>query len=357
MNVLIESFGNWTNVNSGALGKWSVSTLGIATANVVSNAGRRGGPALVIVNPSAAANSLLKNVAPQTNGTIGGAFKLSTTPSFSPLGLMWVGNNTPTSAILAVRINTSGLFEVVVGGDYSHSANGTVLATSLATFAANTFQYVELNFGISNSSTGFINLSLNNTAIITLTNVNTAIGTNSYSNFQIGTITYGVGTVNINVTIADVYLNNSSGSFNTGIWGDTSIDCFHPNGNTATTNFTPLAANNWFEVSETEQDGDASYNLDANPGDIDLFTKPVSNTNVGAIKVVQVMSVAKTDVSGPRVHANVLKSGATTTVGANNSLGTNYLQYLDTFEVDPNTGVPWIKANFDSANIGYKVIS
>jgi len=353
MNVLIESFGNWANNENGALGKWSVSTLP-AGANALPTSGRRGGPALVI-NPSGSIQNfaLVKNITPTSNGFMGGAFKISAVPSQNIFSIMWAGNS--SGPILSLGINQTGQIVIQQGGSYS-SQIGNNLATSVATFAANTYQYLEWSFSINSANAGAFSVFLNNTAIIQISGVNTSI-VNTFSNFQLGINGYNVNTPVANVFIADVYLNNSSGSFNNGLWGDTAIDCFHPNGNTAVTNFAPLTANNWYEVSEVDQDGDTSYNYDANPGDSDLFTKPVSSANVGVIKVVQLVSVAKTDVSGSRIHANILQSGNTIAVGANNSLGTNYLQYVDTFETDPNTGSPWLKTNFDSANIGYKVVA
>jgi hypothetical protein len=110
-------------------------------------------------------------------------------------------------------------------------------------------------------------------------------------------------------------------------------------------------------VQETYPDGDTTYNESNVATDVDLFTTDGTIAGSAIIYGVQVSGVYKKDDAGTRTVCNVLKSSATQSDGATNSLTASYKTYNDVYAVDPNTSASWTVANCNSAKIGYKVVA
>jgi hypothetical protein len=116
-------------------------------------------------------------------------------------------------------------------------------------------------------------------------------------------------------------------------------------------------AHNWMAVSENPADDDSSYNLDATPGDIDLFGFPNLPAGVQNIAAVDNVARIRKDDAGTRSAATQMHSGATNATGSTVPLSSTYI-YLDTIqETDPNTSAAWVATNLNSATFGYKEVA
>ena len=116
-----------------------------------------------------------------------------------------------------------------------------------------------------------------------------------------------------------------------------------------------FAATNYGQVSEQANDMGLSYNSTSTLNNQDLFTTDQSVPSTATIYGVQVVGSYAKDDAATRAVANVLKSGATTSVGAPLPLTASYTEKYDVYAVDPNTSASWTAANARSALIGYKV--
>lgn len=113
---------------------------------------------------------------------------------------------------------------------------------------------------------------------------------------------------------------------------------------------------NWMAVSEIPSDGDSSYNADATPGDIDLFTMTTLPGAAANIVAVNNVLYSRKDDAGTRTQSSAIKSGGTTVLSAAAGLSTSYA-YIDFIqETDPNTSAPWTASGVNAATMGYKEV-
>ena len=116
-----------------------------------------------------------------------------------------------------------------------------------------------------------------------------------------------------------------------------------------------ITPSNWFNASEAAQDGDGTYNYDANVGDIDSYaTGGLPSSPSSITHVQQRMLTCKSD-AGARSAQTYLKSGSTVSLGAGAALATSYQYQFDQHSVDPNTSAPWEVGAINAAEIGVKV--
>lgn len=218
-------------------------------------------------------------------------------------------------------------------------------------WATNTDNFVEVRVKV-DSSVGTVKVSMLGTVLVNLTGQNTKqtanatwdqaqiIGPDAIDDFYYGDTTTGSGSFPCNDFLGDI---RSYTSFPT---------------SNGTVQWTAFANANWQEVSEVAFDGDASYNLSSTVNQQDLFNIGAVPTSISGILGFQITAALRKDDAGARTVANVLKSGATTSVGTARSMtDTNYVYWSEQFILDPNTAANWTRANINAAQIGYKVIS
>ena len=99
----------------------------------------------------------------------------------------------------------------------------------------------------------------------------------------------------------------------------------------------------------------AIFNSDATVGDQDTFNCAPMATNLSTVYGVHVKALGLKSDAGARSLQTVLKSGATTALGASTALSTSAGQLKTMYQTDPNTSAQWTQANVNAAKPGYKV--
>ncbi len=230
--------------------------------------------------------------------------------------------------------------------------NGTVLGTSSnsVVLTQNVWCYVELGIKC-NGSTGTIDIRINGTSVLSLTGQNTQ--------GQASTTVGGAQILgaNINNYVQDIYLADSTGSYNNTFLGDVHVSVYNPTSNGTYTSYTPNGAASLYQCVNASTPADSTiFASDSTPGDrmsVNLASSSVSGTIAG---VVNVGRMKKTD-SGTRTSALTVTNNSVDSIGSTISLGTSYAYYTQVQETDPNTGVPWTNSGFNTAQVGVKTVS
>lgn len=153
-----------------------------------------------------------------------------------------------------------------------------------------------------------------------------------------------------------VIMDDQGASFNDHI-GDLLIEALSPTVDTAQQDFTASnAGDNFAEVDDVAQDGDAGYNSSSTVNDEDLFThEDLSSTPASILACVVNLMALDTGVS--RGLKASCKSNVTTSRGAEIALTGGYVFSQTLYEDDPDTAVAWDGAGVDAAEFGYQVSS
>lgn len=263
----------------------------------------------------------------------------------------------------AVQYISSGQAQIGLLGDGTFSGGsgtvggGTQLGRSDPSAAVhlNRYYYLEVMFTIGVS--GGIVIRLNGQTILNLSGVNTdPNGTGVADVVQI----WGPGGGS-HMFVDDFYVCDNLGSKNTTFLGDTQIGLIMPVSDGHYTQFTPSPAGSHFSnVNEIPPDGDATYNFDSNPGDIDSYkfqSVDTTRTYFG----IQTNITARKDDTGNRSLSPMTRIGGVDFVkdpSPNDKfVNQTYIDYTDTYDTNPATGLSWTGSDINGAEYGVKVIS
>jgi hypothetical protein len=335
MLEFLEGFDHYTNGTSPPqAGKWD---LGATPANHV--AGRFGGLAARMIN----ANLSLRTgqLTNQATRVIGFAVRWLT--SYGTNTNPFVRFDDGTTVQVDLRLTAGRNIEV--------TRNGTVLGTSSNSILLDTWYYLQFKVTIDNS--GSFEVRINDVNWVSASGVDTQNTANAYSN---GVFFSNTG---YDYYVDDLYILNSTGSVNNDFLGECRIHTVMPNGDGATTDFTPNAGiTNYTQVDEIPPDGDTTYVSSSTPGDIDQYDF-ADITTTGSIAGVQVVIDARKDDAGARQIAESCRSGGVDYTGANTfTLSSDYFMgYRQIRELDPNTAAPWSVSGVNSAQFGVEVIT
>lgn len=305
-------------------------------------------------------------------GRFGGqCLQLSSFPPFPSLGkLIRKQINTfffGTAVLNNPGANTMVLFYDGVSGDVQISVQLTSFgviqvyrrepgfATLLGSSAVGAYPftswfYLEIG-GFINGSTGSVTVKVNTVTKIALTNINTQFSANPW----IDTYAYASTNEGGGCLFDDAYICDNTGSQNNTFLGNVRASCAFPTGAGASTDFSIGGSEptNWQAASNNKID-DSSYVFDDVVNDKDLYTMQ-SISNLGSIFGVQVKGFYRQDNATQRFAQNVLKSGATTTMGGIYATNTTYGMQKDIYELDPNTSAGWLQAAVNSIEVGPSV--
>lgn len=239
-------------------------------------------------------------------------------------------------------VNTSRQFELV--------RNGTILATSTATYALNTWHHVEIHVVI-HSSTGVMEIRLDGVSIISVTGANTRGGSsNNYANIVAISPASRIGGA---LRFDDlIYADGTSSQ----TWiGDKRVSVLAPTGAGNTTQMTPSAGSNWQNVDDQPANDDTDYNSDGTAGHLDTYVYGNLAANIVSVQAVKVVMRARKDDAGPRSIASVTRPGSTDNVGADKALTTTYLHHGQILLVNPDTAVAWTPGEVNATEFGVKL--
>jgi hypothetical protein len=317
--------------------KW---TLAVGSPTINAGIGRRGTAGVRIASSS---RYFRKDLDAQSTWIVGFAHTFGTLPNVS-------------SAILEFRDVALALqcdLRVTILGELQVTRAGTILGTSTLRLTASAFQYIEMALVI-HTTTGSAVVRVNEVPWLTLTNVNTQATANASAlSIYVG---QPGGSSAMVQNLDDLYICDGTGAapYNTFL-GDCRVDCLYPNADGSNSAWTPSAGTTHFNlVDDPTPTEDTDYLITTTVGARDTHALTNLPTLPGSVVYgVQHSLYARKDDAGLRQVKSVLKSGATTQVGANlHTLATSYIYYTEMFTADPNTGAAWTIAAVDALEAG-----
>ena len=357
MTEFVDSFGIY-NLIVGFDGSASIASLrnrwngtGIGNACYCqSGIGPRGGPALNL--PFGAA--LAKTFSHQATYIVGMSVNMS---SFGEDLIQFTNCG---QQLASLRVQSDGSILV-----YGNNNLSTVLMTTSPVFIAGTYAYLEFKATV----TGTTNMNVAVEVQINGVSQGTGSGaigrdiasliSNSATFNQIFLLSANPS--NGTTYIADFYLNNGSGSTNTGFFGICEVDPYPlPNGDDSSfMNWIPLGGSgpHYSEINENPADGDASYVSSQTIGDVDSYDWQDIPTFVGTVQSVQLTYFARTDAEGNRAFAGNVGAGGTEAQTNTYGLSSDYIYFHQTFDTDPSTGVAWTRTGFNAKEFGLILVS
>jgi len=263
----------------------------------------------------------------------------------------------------------AGAAQVTLNFDYTNYAircyRGDYSGTSLGISAnnawpADAFVFVEFHIKI-HASAGIVNVRVNGNDVLNLTGQNTKNTANAWADATDFALQTSVLNGTSYAWMRDVYYCDTatdSGSLpNNTFLGDVGTRTLFATGDSSVAWTPNSGVNNYSRVNEHAMDSDTSYNSSANPGDEDqLNFGPITNT-VPLIYGLQVTIAARKDDVGSRVIKTGLKSGGTTSYGANHSVPSSYVYFTDLWVLDPNTSANWTRAAVNALAGIYNLVS
>lgn len=234
----------------------------------------------------------------------------------------------------------------------------TLLATSNpGSYLTDTWNYIEIGGLLANTTAGHFKVRVNTVDVISVVSTQTSPTASAANSFMIGYARdnpTGVG--GQGALFDDCYVCDSTTAANNTFLGNIRARALIPAGPGSSTDWTPFgAATNW-QAALNQSVDDTKYDYTGTVNDLDLYVvTPILATP--QIFGVQLTGFYRQDAATQRSAANALKSGATTTQGADFFMGANYAAQTDMYEEDPNTSLPWVYTDVNLIEIGPKVTS
>lgn len=362
MTEYIDSFGIYAPIvgviagpsQTSLMQRWNSIGFGNLNMGIVPALGARGNPVLWM--PFGA--SMCKTLTHQAKFTQGQLINIHSIAGVGG-GRLFTFANCDRN-ICQLQINADGSISVFADPD---SANLTI-CTSAAVIIANTDSYLELVATLTGTTN--INVAVEvyvNGILVASGNANSGINNNTLKSltttFNRVFLYSGVAT-NGGCYFSDYYLNNGSGSTNTGPYLNPTlaIDAYPlPNGDSTPLQWIPLGGvgTHYTEINELPADGAASFVSSQTIGNKDSYNWQDILSFSGTVGTVQLSFCARTDAEGIRSfrgNINVTEQN-TDTFGLP---GTD--QYFHTaFDVDPATGVAWTRVGFNAKPFGLELVS
>lgn len=333
--IFMDSFDDRTSANTPY--KWE--SQGTTVPNISSTYGRNG-QGLYIANDG---NITPRKVLDTTQNTwiFGYAFKVPNATFVQNWNFLFFWDNTNYQLYLMMK--TDGAVEI-------HRGDGTLLATTSASFTPNEWQYFEIKYKISNT-VGTVEIRRNGVSVGTYSG-DTQNTANAYATHMMFAGGGGNG-----MYVDDVYLCDGSGSDT--FRGDCKVECLFPISAGALTQWTPSAGSNYQNVddpvaSAPAPDGDSTYNSSGTPGNLDTFVYGNLATVGKTVLGVQIDLTAQKVNAGTRHIETVIRQGGSNYLSSEIGVSQGYTTYMKVYETNPHTGVAWTTTDINTnAEFGY----
>lgn len=326
--------------NSTYLGRKYAAAGGTLTPTT----GRLFGSALNFTGTSAGLTTPSLGV--QNTWIVGFGFKLSTSVTGSPTVLLLSGSSQQCS--LVATSSGAGYVWVLKRGS-------TTIATSATVRTLGTWYYVELKVTTRTSTNGSYELRVDETTDLSGSGVNLANTGADGSDVVMFSATTS------NSSWDDIYVNDNQGTLNNDFLGDSAVRGILPNGDGASTAWTPSTGTSHFALVDdtATTTNDADYNSGVNNGDRDLYTyENVAGLLNGPIASVMVTSDMRMVTTGTATVKVVVRQGGVNYDAATHTVnGTGVRGYTQVIETSPDDAAPWEVADVDNAQIGVEKVS
>lgn len=341
--VLVEGFDAYNGVSSAVDGNIRSGIWQTLGTSVSLTAGRFGGQA-VQTGPASGSGNLLLGGLPigLTQGTLGFAMKFTTMPTDS--GYIHLALTDINQDGIVIQVLNNGSLRLT--STTTASSPTTIYATTATNIINNnTWHYIELEFTIANSG-GVLNLYVDGVLVSSGT-YDTLITSTTVSSLYLGP----TNSLNIGVyLIDDLYITNTPSRL-----GEQRVETLYPSADTAQKQWAAsTGSDNYAMIDETLMSS-TDYVVSNTIGNSDLYDFGNLSSAANTISAVTVNSLAQKDNVGTRAITLPVKSGGSTTDGANTYLSGGYILASRILETDPNTGGAWSTGSVNALQAGVKV--
>lgn len=235
---------------------------------------------------------------------------------------------------------------VVSRGTYQSGQH--VGSTDAGVLSAGSFQHVEFAVFI-DEIVGWIEIVIDGVRVYRMEDADTG-------NLPITNIEYGAtSSANFNFSqyIDDIFSWDTHGTVNTSFIGPVSIETVFATGDTDVADWQTVGAVSAYEaINEVPQDGDTSYVYAEEPGERIEFTLPELPAEIIALAGIYIPTFARIENVGiGRLRVSMV-DGANVETGQEVPLTQAYsYRGNHAFQVNPTTGQPWTKADFENARV------
>jgi hypothetical protein len=238
-------------------------------------------------------------------------------------------------ALISLAWNEDSTISLILGEWNFPNLSSTILATSSASFALNSYNHFEWHVHFDTAGTSQLYANGGTTPII---NYSGDLGTTQWTHGSFGGSAYnniGGYTGPLNLDYSDIYIRDGTvrawiGGSHTAAgaqWGDTrSYGLLSETGNGFYHDWTPSTGSNHGDmVKDPIPDDDATYNVDITSGHVDTYTKEDLPADVTDVLMMQTVHVARKEASGTAGLKSRFRTGGTNYDDATfNSLGLTY---------------------------------
>lgn len=375
MTEFVDSFGIYVPVAGGMygpsqvslLGRWNGIGSGSTTLGINPTGGVRGNPVLSVPFGGV----IYKTVSHQPTYTVGFNVNLSSAVGTGGGDLFQLLNN--GTIMCTMRVNVDGSIVVYA---FNSQSSWTILTTGIllnplidnyvemqatcTVYSGNLlrmFAQVWVN-GVSQGS-NTIDTTVQVTSLVTQTGIfgNNPVPQSPAVFNRIGLFS-GVQTNGI-ALYSDFYMNNATGSTNTGTFGIVEIDAYPlPNGDGGVLQWTPLGGSgaHYSEINTLPANGDLNYVFSATPGNRDSYNWQDIVSFSGTIKSVQLSYSARSTDEGLRSFQSTIGNTGTEQQGTEFGLPNDYIYFHQAFDLDPATALPWTRVGFNAKQFGIGLV-
>lgn len=272
---------------------------------------------------------------------IGFAFKISSIPTnASGLAFLRLRDQSTQGITIKVMKDTGKLMFYSGSNNYENST---------LTISADTWYYFELKV-VANNSTGSYEVRIDGVTWMSGSGVDTQNGSNPYH-----TVFRLEGGTGLSISFDDLYCLDSTTGL-AGFQGVHRVVALNPSSDDTITWDRSTGSDNYAVVDDGLEIDDTDYVSTGDTPEQDLYGYEDLAGEVTIVHGVQVMAEADID-SGSLNLAQVVKSGATTSVGANTLLTPGDTTLVRVIEDDPDISGDWTPTTLNAALFGIKAIA
>jgi len=354
--LFFDGFETYDSTASITDGLGDVYGSSISGVTIVSSTRITDGQAMRVTDSTLVDNGAGKAIGPQKalaglgstdTWIFGVAVKVTGLSTASKVRAIFELLDSDTDHIVSLRLNGSGDLSVV---RYFGSTVIT-LDTAAAVLTDTNWHYIEWKVKINNPSGTWV-VNLDEVEIMNGSGNTDQAGEQRPSHLRFGHISTE------SIDYDDLYIADTTGSFNNDFLGDIRVQRLRPNGATATEDFTRnTGSTNWEQINAILEDDDTTYVESRTVAERDLYEYEDIPVLTDVIYGVIAKPVLRKSDAGSRTYKLLCSSGP-----AESDTGTlyppgSYARQAKVFETDPNTGALWQEGAVNVAKFGVEIVS
>lgn len=242
-----------------------------------------------------------------------------------------------------------------------YSGSTQMIGSTMYPILQGIYHWIDLHYIMSPTSYGIVEIWVDGQQILNITGSNTT----QFGSTTFNTVNFGGDLSNpcLQGYIDDIYVLDTTGTYNNTRLGDTRIDATVPSADGSVNNGTPyqqgglpFSGPNYLMVNEPFWSNYNVVTLTNTVGQEELYYMtdlPDAPENIQAIRV---LAVANASDSNSNVIANTtVISGGVEADGNSTQLKTTYSHVSNIFETNPSTLLPWADFNIYGTQCGFKI--